>query len=133
MKILPRSSITVLVLLLTFCVSGAQATTIVNNPLAPAFSGEFSNLGGSLNQQIADDFVLDNAVAFDSANWFGRYNSDVVNVAGPVSFSLRFFLDAGSGPAVTPFSTFDVSASVSPTGTSFGASAIDCCYAATGI
>ena len=91
---------------------------IVDNPLQPTNAGEFSNLGAS-NQQIADDFVLSQAVTLQSISWFGRYGSDLVNITGPVSFSVRIFDDNGDQPAILPLLTFDLAASVAGAGSAF--------------
>lgn len=89
----------------------------VAQPLEPTFSGEFSNLGPS-NQQVADDFQLIQATTIQSMSWFGRYVT-ALSVTNPVSFSVRFFADAGSSPAMSPLREFNVTVDAVPTGLGF--------------
>jgi len=112
--------------LLSVRLQAGTTMPIIDNPLQPTNAGEFSNLGAS-NQQIADDFVLSQPVTLQSISWFGRYSSDLVNITGPVSFSVRFFDDNGDQPAISPFLTFDLAASVAGAGSAF--SGVECATA----
>ena len=97
-----------------------HADVIVVQPLEPAFEGEFSNLGPS-NQQVADDFQFSQPTTIQSVSWFGRYG-EPLSVTNPVSFSIRFFANAGMSPEVLPLQELNVAVDAVPTGLAFNGS-----------
>lgn len=105
-------------LLVLLAVPQTRADLIVQQPLDPASSGRFSNLGPS-NQQIADDFQLPVATTLESISWSGRYDA-ALSLTNPVAFSLRFFADAGGSPSVSPLQIYDVTVDAQTTGLTFG-------------
>ena len=103
--------------------SKSQAALIVTTPAAQAAAantGSYrSDLGGG--SQAADSFIVASAETIFSVHWWGNY--DAATPATP-SFSIRFFLDNGSGsPLAAPFSTQAItSVLVTPTGFTTSAS-----------
>jgi hypothetical protein len=70
------------------------------------------------DQQIADNFLITQPTTIQGVSWFGRYEQTSVPT-NPVSFSIRFFANAGSVPAASPLATFNVLVDATDTGATF--------------
>jgi hypothetical protein len=93
----------------------AQAATVWNQPVDPSLPGYYSELEG---QQIADQFTLTEQSAVTSLAWAGYYDSPQA-LSNPVSFTIRFYNDAGLSPDAplgAPFQEYDVAVNAVPTG-----------------
>jgi hypothetical protein len=95
---------------------GAEAATVLSQPLDSSGSGAFSNLEGVVaHQQVADNFTLGSTTALDSLSWSGGYPGGQAP-ANPVGFSIRFFSDAGGAPGLNPLDLVNVAVTASNTG-----------------
>ncbi len=96
-----------LVCVLVLAVAGqARAGVIVLRPLDTAAEGQYSNTGPGTHQQVADPFVLPQAMALTWVQWYGRYDGVVPQVN--FAFTLRLFADDSGAPALTPIQQLDV-------------------------
>ena len=93
---------TVLLGLLPLAQTAQGDTVIYDNgvpDLATAWASDFD-----LPSQMADDFVLQpGANTITDVHWWGLYASNIDPWPLLDTFTLRFYEDAGGGPAVVPF------------------------------
>jgi hypothetical protein len=83
----------------TILSSAASAQSVYSQP--PAASGTSGISDANSFQQELDDFILSDDATVDSVRWWGSYGANP-DPASLDSFTLRFFLDSGSGPSPLP-------------------------------
>jgi hypothetical protein len=78
------------------------------------------------DQLICDDFTLTSDAAASRATWHGNYlgKGDAFNTGDQHSFIVRFFADDFGAPALSPFATFPLMATLTDNGISQGGDAI---------